>query len=287
MNMTRRFFSFLLIFSFACALLSAEDVISSYTRQKVEEFVTARVSIKDDSYDVALKKISEIRDAALAELPSHAVDFEQEQCILETLYFTEIYEHSLVSIGNQKELRKKMKELMKRTVKCIDSRKKGKISDWLCLMAGDATSYYMTRSVTATFLYGFKVKKYYEKSLEINPNRASARVNLGNWLFYAPQVAGGGKNKAQTQYNIASASASIPGEKYMAYIGVSQINYENKKYDVAKEYLQKATDLNLGHSELDTIKKCNARGYSNFQYLRNRSGIDEEMAEDEKDDDDR
>ena len=285
--MRKRFFSFILIFSFFCGFLSANDAISSYTRQKAEDFVTLRVSLKDEPYETAVKKISDLRDEAIAGLPSHAVDFEQEQCILETLYFTEIYEHSLVSVGNQKELRKKMKELMKRAVKCIDSRKKGQVSDWIFLLAGDATSYYMTRSVTATFMYGFRVKKYYEKALEINPNRASARVNLGNWLFYAPQLAGGGKTKAQTQYNIASVSASIPGEKYMAYIGVSQINYENKKFDVAKEYLQKAFDLNLGHSELDIIKKCNSKGYSNFQYLRNRSGIDEEMAEDEKDDDDR
>lgn len=284
--MRKRFFSFVLIFSLFTALFAAEP-ISDYTKQKIEDFVTLRVLLKDEPYESAVKKISEIRDEALAGLPPQAVDFEQEQCILETLYFTEMYEHSLVAVGNQKELRKKMKELMKRDVKCIDSRKKGKLSDWLCLLAGDATSYYMTRSVTATFMYGFRVKKYYEKALEINPNRASARVNLGNWLFYAPQVAGGGKAKAQTQYNIAAVSASIPGEKYMAYIGVSQINYENKKFDVAKEYLQKAVDLNLGHSELDIIKKCNAKGYSNFQYLRNRSGIDEEMAEDEKDDDDR
>ena len=280
-------FSFVLIFSLFCAFLSAEPVISDYTRQKIEDFVTLRVSFKDEKYESAIKKIEELKTEALAGLSEHAIDLEQEECILESLYFTEIYEHSLSSVGNKKELRTKMKNQMKRNVKCIDERKKDRLSEWLYLLTGDVTSYYMTRSVTATFLYGMRVKKYYEKVLEINPNRPSARVNLGNWLFYAPVVVGGGKEKAKTQYNIAAVSAVIPGEKYMAYIGVSQINYESKNFAVAKEYLQKAADLNLGRSELDTIARCNAKGYSNFQYLRNRSGIDEEMAENEKDEDDK
>ena len=176
---------------------------------------------------------------------------------------------------------------MKKNVACIDSHKKKPVSEWLYQFTGDVTSYYMTRSVPATLLYGFKVKGYYEKSLEINKKRATSLVCLGNWCFYAPGIAGGGKKKAKNYFEKADSVAEIPGEKYLAYIGLSQIYFENKKKDKAEEYLEKAVELDLGRKDLDLIARCNKKGYSYFQYLRNRSGIDEEMTEDEKDDEDK
>lgn len=283
--MKKYFFSIVLIFSLFTAW--SEGAISAFTEEKTLDFCTKKIAFMDKDYEASIKEINEIRESVLAELPAHAIDLEQEKCILESVYFMSVYELSLNSRGNTKELRSQMKEIMKRNVKCLESRKKNKLSDWLCLFTGDTTSFYMTRSVAATFMYGFRVKKYYEKALEINPNRTFARVNLGNWLFYAPFVAGGGKSRAQTQYNLALASALSPGEKYAAYIGVSQINYELGNTAIAEEYLQKAYDLSVGHSELDKISRCNEKGYSNFQYLRNRSGIDVEMSEDEKDEDDK
>ena len=76
-------------------------------------------------------------------------------------------------------------------------------------------------------------------------------------------------------------------EKYLAYIAYSQLNYEENHKAIASEYLEKAVNLGLGRKALNVILKCNEKGYSHFQYLRNRSGIDEEMAEDEKDEDDK
>lgn len=285
--MKQRFFSFILIFSLFGGLLSAENVISDYTTDKVEEFVTYRVVLKSVKDDIAYDTILKMKEEALAELPKHALDFEQEECILESLYLTEFYEHSLTASGNQKELRRQMKNQMKKNMTCIDNHKEKNISEWLYQFTADVTSYYMTRSVAATFFYGMKVKGYYEKAIEINKNRASSYVCLGNWCFYAPRLFGGGLKKAQKHYESAEACAEIDGEKYLAYISMSQINYENKNKETAKEYLEKAIALDLGRKDLDLIARCNEKGYSYFQYLRNRSGIDEEMAEDEKDEEDK
>ena len=277
----------MLVFSLLCGMISAESVISDYTLKKVEGFVSFRVLLKSEDDEFSISTIERLRNEALRDLPDYAKDFEQEECILESLYFTEFYERALMSSGNQKELRTQMKNQMKKNLACIDKRTKKQIHEWLYQLTGDVISYYMTRSVTATFLYGLKVKGLYEKALEVNKDFASPHVCLGNWCFYAPVVFGGGKGKSLKHFEEAGRCAKVDGEKYLAYIGISQINYEKKSRASANEYIEKAADLGLGRKELDMILKCNEKGYSYFQYLRNRSGIDEEMSEDEKDEDDK
>ena len=285
--MTKRISLFLIFLLAFCAFLSGEDVISDYTRQKVEDFVTYRVTLKSEDHEIAYKKIDQLKKETLAELSAHAKDFEQEQCLLESVYFAEYYEHALNADGNQKELRAEIKRLMKNDFACIEARNKDQVCDWLYLITGDVTAYYMTRSLAATFFYGMKVKDFYEKAAAVNPERASAYVSLGNWSFYAPALLGGGKAKSKKNFDKAEKCAVIPGEKYLVYIAQSQLNFENKKTDLAKDYLDKAIALGLGRKDLDLIAKCNKNGVSYFQYLRNRSGVDEEMPEDEKDDEDK
>ena len=216
--MNKRIFCFLIFLLACCAFLSGENVISDYTRQKVEDFVTYRVTLKSEDHEIAYKKIDALKKATLAELPAFAKDFEQEQCLLESLYYAEYYEHALNADGNQKELRAEIKRLMKNDFACINARNKDEICDWLYLLTGDVTAYYMTRSLAATFVYGMKVKDCYEKASEVNPKRASAFVSMGNWCFYAPALFGGGKAKAQKNFDIAENCAVIPGEKYLVYI---------------------------------------------------------------------
>ena len=285
--MKKRLFSFLIISCLCAAFLSAENVISDYTLQKVEEFVTYRVTLKSEDHEIAYKKIDKLKKEALAELSAYAKDYEQEKCLLESVYYAEYYEHALNADGNQKELRAEMKRLMKNNFACIDARNKEQISDWLYLITGDVTAYYMTRSLAATLLYGMTVKEFYEKAAAANPKRASAYVSFGNWCFYAPAIVGGGKAKAKKNFDTAEKCVSIPGEKYLVYIAQSQLNYENDNKVAAQNYLDKAIALDLGRKDLDLIIKCNQRGISYFRYLRNRSGVDEEMSEDEKDEDDK
>ena len=184
----------------------------------VVDFVTDRVTLKSEEHEVAYKIIDELKKETLAELPAYAKDFDQEKCLLESLYYAEYYEHALNADGNQKELRAEIKRLMKNNFACINARSKDEICDWLYLITGDVTAYYMTRSLAATLLYGMKVKDCYEKAAAVNPNRASAYVSLGNWCFYAPAIAGGGKGRAQKNFTNAEKCAVIPGEKYLVYI---------------------------------------------------------------------
>ena len=100
--MKKRLFSFLIISCLCAAFLSAENVISDYTLQKVEEFVTYRVTLKSEDHEIAYKKIDKLKKEALAELSAYAKDYEQEKCLLESVYYAEYYEHALNADGNQK-----------------------------------------------------------------------------------------------------------------------------------------------------------------------------------------
>lgn len=275
----------ILLISICFSQVFAAQVISDFTKQKFQEFSTLKIQLKSVDDDKALSQIEDLREQALAELPSHAVDFEQERRILESIYFMESYEHLIVP-EKRAELRKIMKTHMKENIACLDARKESERSPWLYVVCGDVTAYYMTRSVAATILYGLKIKSWYEKGAEIDGGISGASMSLGNWLFYAPPPFGG-KKKALASYENAVKQAKTPGELYLAYEFLSQLYFEMKNSQKSAEYLQKAYDLNLGTKDLDKVKRCNEAGYSLYQYNRNRAGIDEKIPENEMEEEDK
>lgn len=263
----------------------ADAVLSDFTEQKLFEFTTLKIQLKSVDDKEALAQIEDLRKSVLAELPSQAKDFEQERTILESVYFMESYEH-LITAENRAFLRKIMKTHMNENIACMNSRSEDKRSPWLYVVTGDVTAYYMTRSITATILYGLKIKSWYEKGAEGKNGISGASMSLANWLFYAPHPFGG-KKKALASYENAIRQAKTPGEFYLAYEFLSQLYFEMKDSKKSAEYLEKAYGLNLGTKELDKVKRCNEAGYSLYQYNRNRAGIDEKIPENEMEEEDK
>ena len=128
-----------LLFLLFAGFVFASDggVISDYTRQKIDEFVTERIKLKSADEETALNSIEQIKNETLSHLKENALDYEQEECILQSIYFTEFYEHALDSKGNQKNLRDKMKKQMERNIKLMEKRSQNKISAWMYLVTGD------------------------------------------------------------------------------------------------------------------------------------------------------
>lgn len=293
----KKFFALILLFMTTFSF--AKNGISDFTEDCVYEFLSKRIEFKSMEDNEAITKISGLRDEILSQIELHAVDLDQEKLILEAMYFMEIYQHSInqveilaakdkkASVVKRAALRDQMKSYMKRMEKCIEDRKNRPISEWLYMFTGDVTAFYMTRSVAATLLRGFSVRDYYKSAIKVNPEMTPAIVSLGNWCFYAPSVFGGGKKKASSYFDTAIKTANLPGEKYVAYLSYAQLAFENKKTEITDEYMQKIIDLNLGRKEIDVILRCNKKGYSYFQYMRNRVGIDEELSEEEKTEEDK
>lgn len=275
-----------LIFAFAFSSIFAEKkLISDYTQEKIDDFLNLRISLRDEGNDAALKALEEGRADALSNLRENAVDFEQEERILESFYYMEIFDR-YANDSNRKEMRAKMKEHMEKNFALIDSLKDDKISKWMYLVSGDVTAYYMTRSVSATFFYGLRVKGFYEKAIKKDPTMPQANVSLGNWLFYAPGPFGSMK-KAERCYKNAVKGSYLPGEKFLSYEFLSQFYFEKKNQSLCEENLEKARQTGIGLKELEKVVSLNKRGISLYQYNRNKSGIDTEMTEDEKDEADK
>ncbi len=280
------FYLFFISIIFICENVFANAQISLFTEEKIKDFLTVRIELKSAKDDEALKRIDEIEKEVFAELEKNAVDFEQERLILESFYFMEKYEHALNPNENRDLLRREMKTLMKKCFDCLDSRGE-EASKWLYNVCGDVTSYYMTRSVKATFFYGLKVKTMYEKAVLLDATLPTANVSLGNWFFYAPRIFGGGKDKARDCYCAALKGSTTEGEKYIAYQALSQLYFEENNMSLCAFNFDKARSLNIGEKELDLMKRCNDAGYSLFQYRRNRAGIDEKIPEEYKDAEDK
>lgn len=262
------------------ALVFAEGEISDFCREKIDEFVTLRVELKSSDDITALEAIKKTEAEAMAVLPLEAVDFEQEKQILSNLYFMETYARTLTR-ENRAELRRTMKKQMNDCFEVMEKRSEEQLDKWFYVSMADVTSYYMTRSIAATFYWGFKVKDWHKKALKKDEFMASANACLANWNFYAPAPIGSNK-KARKLYENGIKGARTPGEKYMVYTYFSQFLYELDEKDEAEKYLELAYGLNLGTKELDFMKKCNEEGISFLQYMRNSSGIDEELPESEK-----
>jgi hypothetical protein len=276
----KRLLAFAAVFLF-CFSCFAENEISDYTLSKILDFVTLRVQLKsiEDSQEV-LDVINSLQEKVFEELPSQAKDYEQEKQILSNLYFMEGYVRRLTK-SNYASLRKEMKNQMNDCHKLMEKRSEKNLSKWFYVTTADVTSYYMTRSLAASFYWGFKVKDWHKKALKKDEYMTAANACLANWNFYAPAPIGSNK-KARQYYKNGLKGARTLGEKYMIFTYYSQFLYEEKEYAKAAEYLEMAYELDLGTKELDLMKKCNEEGYSYLQYMRDKSGIDEEIPKEER-----
>ena len=261
--------------------------ISEYTENKIDDFLNIHMILTSyDDKNLALEKLNEIKSGYDKSLKEKALDFEQELLILDTLYLMESYHYIVDPDVNRDALRPQMKAQMIQNEKFISKHPKD-ASKWMYLFTGDVMSFYMTRSVAATFRYGMRVKKLYETALSIDPALTNANLNLGSWMFYAPRIVGGGIDKTIKFYEKALSGARIDGEKYAACIQLSQYYFEKKKMQSVEKYLSEAEKLIPGGKEIALIRKINSMGISLFQYNRNKAGIDEKMKESEMDEDDR
>ncbi len=264
------------------------EVISSYTQEKIDEFMTLHMQLTACATNAeALAKIDAFEAETDSMLPSVAVDYEQEKLILESVYLMERYHYKFDPNKNRAELRALFKSQMQKNEELLDSLPKGENANkWLYLFTGDVTSFYMTRSLPATLRYGMHVKKLYQKALELDAGFTFANLNLGNWIFYAPKIVGGGLNKSQVWFQTAFDNARTAGEQYAAALQLSQFWFEKQEPDKCREYLAVAERLIPGSKEVARTRKVNNFGISLFQYNRNQSGIDEKMDKAEMDEND-
>ncbi len=107
-------------------------------------------------------------------------------------------------------------------------------------------------------------KAVYQRVLRTNNKFAPAYSGYGNWLYFAPSVAGGGFNAALKQFNKAVKFALNDFDLYINYIYRSQVYFKlgNKKNCLID--LTKAHEIFPVEKLTEAIKEKNEKGNTFF-----------------------
>lgn len=275
----RSVFLYISLCIFSIASVFARTEISTYAEQRIDEFMQLRVDISScDTNDEALRLIDEFEKETLKNLEIKAVDFDQECRIFESFYTMERHHYLYDNVNIRKQLCEAMKTQMEKNEAILSGLKDKEFANkWLYVLTGDVTSCYMTFSLAATLRYGFHVKDLYEKALEQDPGLSYCLTNIGQWMFYAPGIFGGGKKKAQKCFCSAVKNSRNDAEQFFSDIYMSQFYFDRKQKKLSKEYLEKASAYNTTSKYIDQLRMLNANGWSLFYFNRNRAGIEEDI----------
>ena len=277
-----RLLCFCIILFFSSLLPAfAGERISDYAANRIDEFMKFRVDISScQSSEESLRLIDEFERETDSKLPAHSVDLEQERLILESLYIMERHHYLYDDVNMRPKLCDIMKLQMEKNERYISSLKgRSCANKWLYVLTGDVTSIYMTFSLSATLKYGFHVKDLYEKALKQDSRLSYALTNLGQWMFSAPKIFGGGKKKALKCFSSAVSSSRNEGEQFFSDIYMSQFYFDRKETELAKQYLDKAIAYNQDSNYVMQVKLLNDNGWSLFYYNRHRAGVDKDIKE--------
>ena len=268
---------FLIVFAFACQVSTfAAKSMSSYTMQKYQDFTECRVQAsKSSDYNAILKKYSDFESEVQAQLPTRAIDLEQEKLFWESCVRLAKFDYVFNISSDIKKERLAMKDQMNRNEKYISAhRKKDGVAPLFYMITADATSCYMSFSVASSMFHGMRVKKLYQTAVEEGTNMWAANLGLAQWMYYAPGIFGGGTKKAEKHFLAAIKASQTDAEKVYTYSYYAQFLYETGKKEECSSYMEKASALCPGSTYIARLKKLNANGMGLFTYNREHSGVD-------------
>lgn len=272
------FFKKLFVVLFCCfissnSLFSAEK-ISDLVEMEISRFFRLRMEMAlCQSPEEAIQKIDE-RHAEFIEKSKEAPFTEEENLILENFIVLERQNYMRDINRKDPELETMMMAQKRKNDAWFKAHKKDVHNKWLYCTAADMIGCSMTwMSVFEIIRDGLNVKKYYELALKQDPYLSYGYTNLAQWHFYAPGICGGNKKKMREYFSFAVDISMTPAEKYFSEIFLSQVYYEDKKYDLCKQMIESA-DSNLpGGYYVARVKQMNENGYSLFAYnKRHESG---------------
>lgn len=268
-NLRKLIILFTLCFSFLMPLFSAEQ-LHDIVEEEIAKWFQLRMELSlCETPEDAIKKIDERHDAILE--MGRTVPFTDEEILIMDNFWVLERQNYMRDINRKDpELERMMLSQKEKNDAWFNQNKKATHNKWLYCTAADIISCSMTwMKVREILRDGKNVKKYYERALKQDSNLSYAYTNLGQWYFYAPAIIGGSKKKTRTYFNTALEVAKNPAEKYFAQVFLSQIYFEDKKYNECQKMLDLADSAAPGGSYVAKVKKMNKGGYSLFAYNRN------------------
>ena len=268
---------FSVIFLVSVLGLFAQGAVSSECDKLIADFFQLRLELT--AYDQVLDS-AKARAEIDVFVKEHEVEFnslsEDEQLAVENFYVNEYYNFLYLDSKQKNTCRDMMKaQLLKNEAFCKD-KTDAELNKWLLVTYGDVTSCSMAFSMKDVMKYGLSIKPLYERAIALDPDFFYSNMNLGQWYYWAPGMAGGSKKKALTFSKKAVDCARSDAEKYYANLMYSQLLFENKDKEGAARSLEAARKIFPESKIVNILVEENAKGKSLFEYNKDRSDLKEE-----------
>lgn len=103
-------------------------------------------------------------------------------------------------------------------------------------------------------------KRMYLKAISINKKFAPAYCGYGNWLYFAPSVAGGGYNAALKQFTKAIKNSTKDFDLFINYIYQSQVYLKLGNKNLCEKSMEKAEKIFPENNLTKLIRIKNEKG---------------------------
>lgn len=267
-----------LLFIASVALAAAIPSLTKSEIETIEKIIDDRTAFTCYSNEEALAKAQKYLADVNAEAQKNGYS-EQAMLIIDNMMATQIHSHMYEIDSKDKKIKEMLLPKIERDIKWIDDHKKDSgISAYIYYTTAEIISCGLSfMSLSEILSYGLKIYDFFAKAIELNPSLALAYSGLGQWYYHAPVISGGSTKKAYANFELAYQNATLKGEKFMANMYMSQMCFDQKKYDKAKEYLAAAEAIQPGTRLIKYVKKLNEAGYTYFYYTTNREKVEKKI----------
>lgn len=276
-NCNRKFFAALLVFAFCFSLSAMPQNEERAVQNLIDDFFDLRMKlsiIEPTNTDELISKINEFPEKHKSEIDALS---DEGKLIIENFIVMERYNYLYEIPHRKNEVRDFLKVQLEKIESFCKENDEKTLSKWIFVTRGDITSCYMGFSSSDVIKYGLTIKPLYQKALDLDANFCYALMNMGQWHYYAPAIAGGGKKKARAYFEKAYNEARTPAEKYYASLFYSQVLFELKEKDKAKSLMEECLSCCPKSKYAALIISANASGKSLYQYNKDKSALTSEL----------
>lgn len=249
--------------------LSANPVLSSAEQKAVDDLLEYRIYAATLPFNEAVSALTAYKTKNNTNAKSLGFS-EEASLILDALVDLDILPLYQANDSNDPKIKQVAEAQYNKLESWIDSHKGETPNKWTYCLAAEAFDWYLVYlPMTQILSKGLLPKQYYQKALEQDPDMSYAHCGLGQWMYYAPVVGGGGGLKnAAAELSKAVKCAKSDADKFISHLFYSQVLIEQKDKAGAKKELDAAAAISPGSKRLARIKQMNDAGFSWFEFAR-------------------
>ncbi len=265
--MKRLIITVLALLCFVTAL-SANPTLSQAEQKALDALFEYRMYVTTLSADAAISGLETYRAQNLTSAKTTGFS-EEAKLILDA--FVELEELVYYQVKNSEDpkIQSVASAQYDKLQAWIDAHPSETPNKWMYCAAAEAFNWYLAYlPVSQILTKGLLPKQYYEKALEQDPDMVYALCGLGQWLFYAPAIGGGGNKPSKTALEHAAKSAKTNVDKFTAHMTYSQILFETKDKAGASKELDAAEAIQNGSKRIARMRQVNAKGMSWFSFSK-------------------